>query len=99
MLERNASENPRRLQQFEKECAPRIHGWTCDQSLAQIHALSFAIISIFCKSITSTSDSIRREREFMKMRMVLKHVGVAALLAVARADPCERDYAHGSYEG
>jgi hypothetical protein len=35
----------------------------------------------------------------MKMRMVLKHVGVAALLAVARADPCERDYAHGSYEG
>jgi hypothetical protein len=46
MLKSNASGNPRRLQQFEKEYAPRIHGWTCDQSVAQIHALSLAEIRI-----------------------------------------------------
>jgi hypothetical protein len=45
MLKKNASEKPRRLQQFEKGCAPRIQGWTCDQSVPQIHALSLATIS------------------------------------------------------
>jgi len=57
MFKRNVPGNPRRLQQFEMECAPRIHGWTCDQSLAQVHSLSCAAIFIFCKSRTSRSDS------------------------------------------
>ena len=29
---RNVSGNAKRLQQFEKECAPRIRGWTCDKA-------------------------------------------------------------------
>jgi hypothetical protein len=37
MFKRSFSENPRRLQQLEKECGSRIDGWTCEQSLAQIH--------------------------------------------------------------
>jgi hypothetical protein len=46
ILKINVSGNPRRLQQFEKECAPRLHGWTCDQSVAQIQALNLATIGI-----------------------------------------------------
>jgi hypothetical protein len=44
MFKRSFSENLRHLQQFVTECAPRTHGWTCDQSVAQIHVLSLATI-------------------------------------------------------